>query len=575
MEAKRLRTTMLVTIPRRVAMLTALANVVLAVNPLRRDRGAGACFLAACPGPAPFALPKLCSAFPGQSLMVPPPAGPAGLRRLSITIQAVSAKSGTSDGRKKDWRGHKSGRGGGGRNRRGGGELRGPSITNEADLAATAELAGVRDLLAAGGKVIVLGIGKARLFYEGNPVVFGGAVGAVLGEPSAGDVVSVTDHAGKLVGWGIYNPDSMYRVRMLWLNSIDGPAGASRDVAATLVERLRTAIAVRKSLRLPRTDTNAYRLVNGEGDRMSGIVIDVYDKLLVVSSSARWVELYKEQVIAAVSSHFADDYEVIWRLSKDRLRQDGWTPGTAEDLPPDSFAEASSEASQGASDDSQNAPALEEEMVVQEFGVKFAVSPRVGQKTGHYCDQRDNRHDIGLLCDGLTVLDSFCYSAGFGISAALKGASAVDCVDSSAPALALAARNGELNGVTEKMTFTKADVGAFLDASVQEGRQWDCIILDPPKLAPRRNDLERAKGKYKKLNKAALGCVRPGGLLLSCTCSSAMAQTDELVAVIRQAAAEAGRQVTLVRTYGAAGDHPINPAFPEGTYLKGYLLAVQ
>ncbi|MGB1473317.1 MAG: hypothetical protein ACPHAP_02800, partial [Candidatus Puniceispirillaceae bacterium] len=158
---------------------------------------------------------------------------------------------------------------------------------------------------------------------------------------------------------------------------------ASRDVAATLVERLRTAIAVRKSLRLPRTDTNAYRLVNGEGDRMSGIVIDVYDKLLVVSSSARWVELYKEQVIAAVSCHFADDYEVVWRLSKDRLRQDGWTPGTAEDLPPDSFAEATSEASQGASEDSQNTPALEEEMVVQEFGVKFAVSPRVGQKTVH------------------------------------------------------------------------------------------------------------------------------------------------------------------------------------------------
>ena len=100
-------------------------------------------------------------------------------------------------------------------------------------------------------------------------------------------------------------------------------------------------------------------------------------------------------------------------------------------------------------------------------------------------------------------------------------------------------------------------------------------MLDPPKLAPRRDDLERAKNKYKRLNKAALQCVRSGGLLLSCTCSSAMAQTDELVGVIRLAAAEAGRQVTLVKQYGAAADHPINPAFPEGRYLAAYLIAVQ
>jgi 23S rRNA G2069 N7-methylase RlmK/C1962 C5-methylase RlmI len=172
------------------------------------------------------------------------------------------------------------------------------------------------------------------------------------------------------------------------------------------------------------------------------------------------------------------------------------------------------------------------------------------------------------------VLDTFCYSGGFGISAALQGASAVDCVDSSAPALALAERNGELNGVRDKLELIKSDVGDFLDESVRQGKQWDRIVLDPPKLAPRRDDLERAKGKYKRLNKAALQCVRPGGLLLSCTCSSAMAQTDELLPVIREAAAEAGRQITVVRTFGAACDHPVSPSFPEGRYLAAYLVAV-
>jgi len=428
------------------------------------------------------------------------------------------------------------------------------------------DLEGVQALLSKGHHVIVLAIGKARLFYEGNPVVFGGAVGAVLGDPAPGDVVSVTDHKGKQVGWGVYNPDSMYRVRMLWLNSIDGPAGDTRDISATLVKRLAAAVAVRKSLQLPREDTNAYRLVNGEGDRMSGIVMDVYDKLLVFSSSARWVEVYKEDILRAISVHFGSEYEVVWRLSRDRLRQDGWTP-SAQLEAADALAAAEKAAG--------GVAVVEEDMEVVELGVKFAIAPRAGQKTGHYCDQRDTRHDLAKLCKGLQVLDSFCYSGGFGIAAALQGATSVDCVDSSAPALALADKNAKLNDVSDKLTFTKADVEMFLDDSVRDAKQWDVIVLDPPKLAPRRDDLERAKNKYKRLNKAALQCVRPGGLLLSCTCSSAMAQTDELLPVIRQAAAEAGRQVTVVRTYGAAGDHPVNPSFPEGRYLAAYLVAVQ
>ena len=118
-------------------------------------------------------------------------------------------------------------------------------------------------------------------------------------------------------------------------------------------------------------------------------------------------------------------------------------------------------------------------------------TPHPSHAPGHYCDQRDNRQEFAKLCRGMHVLDTFCYSGGFGISAALQGASAVDCVDSSAPALALAAKNGALNGVTDKLELIKSDVGDFLDESVRQGKLWDRIVLDPPKLAPRREDLER------------------------------------------------------------------------------------
>jgi ribosomal protein L11 methylase PrmA len=153
-------------------------------------------------------------------------------------------------------------------------------------------------------------------------------------------------------------------------------------------------------------------------------------------------------------------------LRADRLRQDGWTaePAASGDAStPQQVPDAAGEAAD------QDPPA-EDDMVIRELGVQFAVAPRGGQKTGHYCDQRDTRLDFAKLCNGKTVLDSFCYSGGFGIAAALQGAAAVDCVDSSAPALALADKNAHLNGVSAKLTLVKSDVGDFLDKSVQDGR---------------------------------------------------------------------------------------------------------
>ena len=226
----------------------------------------GACFLAASPDaftPSIARWPRLAVSpaassprFPplaARSIMSPAVSGPGALRTLSMQADGGKRRGSNSGGvdyrRRSGGGGERGGRGGGGRGERGG--FRAPPVLSAADLADLKELPGVQTLLSQEHKVIVLAIGKARLFYEGNPVVFGGAVGAVLGEPKPGDVVTVTDHNGKQVGWGVYNPDSMYRVRMLWLDSIDGPAGDTRDVAATLVKRLAAAgMSVRVRVRV-------------------------------------------------------------------------------------------------------------------------------------------------------------------------------------------------------------------------------------------------------------------------------------------------------------------------------------
>ncbi len=146
----------------------------------------------------------------------------------------------------------------------------------------------------------------------------------VFGTPAAGDAVVVVDHSGNNVGWGTYNPDSMYRVRMLWLNPFDGPFTLPLNVGAVIETRLAVAKTIRSSLSLPSAETDAYRLVNGEGDRLSGLVVDVYAGEVVISSSARWVETYSSEVQAAVKKAVGEEGKSIWwRRSVDRLKQDG------------------------------------------------------------------------------------------------------------------------------------------------------------------------------------------------------------------------------------------------------------
>ena len=436
----------------------------------------------------------------------------------------------------------------------------------------------------------VIAGGKAHLFKkQASPIVYSKAIGQVQGEPKAGGVVDVVDGAGGLIGWGVFNPHSMYRVRLLVTDELD--LLAHRDVGAVLRRRLTAAAQLREACGLPSAQTTAYRLVNSEGDRISGLTVDVFGGTAVAVTSALWVEQWREDVMAALGELPGVD-EVVWRRSDGRLQQDGWDIERKRDASSESAPEAASEGERGTGSASGKDEKVESQQVeVMESGLRYLVSPARGQKSGFYCDQRENRRLLADVCAGRTVLDLFCYSGGFAISAAAAGATKCVGVDSSAYALELAQKNAELNGLAETCDFLQADVHRYLKGAgggedggrertggksdgggVQES--FDVVVCDPPKLAPSVKDLPRATRKYRELNAGAIRATKPGGLLLSCSCSAAMTQSGGFVRVLHEAAQAEGRTLTVLRSAGAAPDHVLHPGAPEGAYLSAVLVHV-
>ena len=462
-----------------------------------------------------------------------------------------------------------------------------------AALTAAAETHGVARL--------TLQKGKARLFWSGNPVVYGGAVAEVKAArgqqpPRTGDVCVVTDHTGSAFGWGTFNGSSMYRCRLLATAGelAAKPELAALDVDAVIRMRVAAAAARRRRLQLPAAGvTDTYRLINSEGDRLSGLTADVFGgEFIVAVSSAAWLE-QRRGVVAAALLQTTGCKALLWRPSLDLLRLEGLeapVPAqlfTADGAPPTELAPswAAAEAEEGAvsADAAQadgaagGAGVLPERVTVVENGVRFNVALKSGQKTGFYCDQRDNRARIRAAAAGARVLDLCCYSGGFAIAAALGGAASVTGVDSSAAAVALARDNAALNGVPASVCdFVQADVLDFLRDKLASGAAgtYDIIILDPPKLAPNRAALPKAAGRYRRLNEAAARLVTDGGLLLSCSCSGAMTQSGEFPGLVADAAAAAGRSAALLGVSGAAQCHVRAAGCPESNYLTAVMLGI-
>jgi len=417
--------------------------------------------------------------------------------------------------------------------------------------------------------VVVLEKGKARLFQDGNPLIYGGAVKEVKGTLEAGDEVFVHDHMGNPIGRGFFNPFSQYRVRMMvrpW-----EPVYQS-DLSEILSSRINAALSLRVAMNLISPDRNTvYRLLNGEGDRCSGLIVDVMGDTVVAQSSALWTEAHRKTIeeclrkaMPALMSKVglpSSQGRLIWRRVDSRLMQDGYT-GSAEDKGSDAEADADS------------GGIVRSQRFVLENSLKFLCNPDDGQKTGFYCDQRDNRSLIRQIASGKTVLDAFCYSGGFGISAAVGGAKKVVCVDSSKPALDTGMENARLNGVEDIVSFVKSDCEAFFRSAIERKEQYDVVIADPPKLAPTRSSLQKAKAKYVRINSLAMSCVKPGGLLLTCTCSAACTQSGEFPAFVAEAARVARRDATILSSSSAGADHPVHCSYKEGDYLTALLVYV-
>ena len=334
--------------------------------------------------------------------------------------------------------------------------------------------------------------------------------------------------------------------------------------------------------------TTVYRLVNSEGDGLSGVCVDVYEnsaeesgKVAVAAVSAAWAHMRRDAVVKALGEHAGID-TVLWRTDARMLKLEGVYEESGEESDDDSGDESGEESGdESASSQSEGARCYDAKtgaetaaptgwVTVIENGVKYEVDLTKGHKTGFYVDQRDNRKVMREIARGKRVLDVCCYTGGFALNAALGGASDVVAVDSSESALDMARKNAELNGVQDKVNFVRADAFDFMQAEIDAGRagSYDVVVLDPPKFAPTKPALKKAIPKYVGLNKRAMTLLRPGGILITCSCSGAVTQERLLPKIVENASRASGVSATMLSIRGAGCDQPIDPAYAFGEYLS-------
>jgi 23S rRNA (cytosine1962-C5)-methyltransferase len=384
--------------------------------------------------------------------------------------------------------------------------------------------------------------GRERSLLRRHPWVFSGAIEEVTGSPQSGTNVRVCAADGKFLAWAAYSPASQIRARVWTFDEAEVPD------PELFAKRIKTALARRRSA-IAAEAGNAMRLVHGESDELPGLIADRYGDAMVVQLLSAGAEKWRDALIGILSdlSGCARIYE---RSDTDARELEG--------LPARSGLISGS--------------AADGPLRIVEHGVEYEIDVGSGQKTGFYLDQRDNRRQVGLLAADREVLDCFCYAGGFTLSALAGGARSVLAIDSSAHALAQAKRNLDLNRIAPaRVEWQAADVFQVLRRLQREGRQFDLVVLDPPKFAPTSKDAARAARGYKDINLYALKLLRSGGLLATFSCSSGVS-LDLFQKIVAGAAADAGTPLLLRERYRAAPDHPVRVEFPEGEYLKGLLL---
>jgi len=380
---------------------------------------------------------------------------------------------------------------------------------------------------------------RERSLLRRHPWVFSGAVARVEGTPAPGTTVAVRAADGTVLGRAAYSPESQIRARM-WTFDADATVDEGFVVAAV------NAAAARRSALLAGS-TDSARIVFSEADDVPGLVADRYGDTIVCQFTTAGADAWREVLADALFA--LPGVQCVYERSDADVRE---REGLAQRV--------------GLLRGSAPSP----DLVAHEGGFRFAVDATGGHKTGFYLDQRNARAEVAHLAGGRRVLNVFSYTGAFSVIAAARGATSVTSIDSSGPALAVAARNGDLNGV-DVGELMEADAFTALRGLRDRARQYDLICLDPPKLANSERQLDKASRAYKDLNLLAVKLLAPGGVLLTWSCSGAMTM-DLFQKVVAGAALDARRAVRIVGRLHQPSDHPVPLAFPEAEYLKGLAL---
>ncbi len=408
--------------------------------------------------------------------------------------------------------------------------------------------AGARGILRA-MRTVTLRPGRAKALWQGHPWVFADSIAQTEAGEAADDWVRVVDAEGRVIGCGFLSPDSAIRVRLL-TREAEAP-----DPAPRLAARIERAVSLRRRLFPDPERTNAYRLIHSDGDGLPGLVVDRLADVLVAQFAIR-----------ATHARRATLSDLLLGATGCRslvARPAGYEK--VEGIPVEAEPYVLGAA----------AP---ERVEIREAGLRLEAAPLLGQKTGHYVDQRENRLLVGGLAGGLDVLDLYAGTGGFGLQCARHGARHVRAVDASARSVEVARRNASRNGVEARYEAEVGDAREVLTALRLEKRTFDLVIADPPNFFPRRGTRrgapERAALKaHRELNVRVLSRVRPGGFLATFTCSARLAR-DAFLEMLRSASRECRRDFRVLRELQAGPDHPVARGLPEGRYLTGLLVQV-
>ncbi len=391
---------------------------------------------------------------------------------------------------------------------------------------------------------IYLKVSREKSLLRKHPWIFSQAINKIKGKPMLGDTVDIYDHKEKWIARGAYSPESQIRIRVWSFNE-------NEEIDSEFFRKKLLSAQSRREWFIEQGGLTGYRLIAGESDGLPGITIDKYDNLIVCQLLSAGAD-FQRYTLVEVLKELYPDCSIYERSDVDVRKKEGLEPITGW----------------------LTKPLESTACVIKEHGLSINVDIAKGHKTGFYLDQRDSRVTAGRYAKNKSVLNCFSYTGTFALHCAANDAKEVINVDVSQPALDLAKENIALNNLQDKnVSYVKADVFKLLRQYREEKRQFDMIILDPPKFVESKAQLTGACRGYKDINMLAMQLLKPNGILLTFSCSGLM-EASLFQKVVADAALDARREVHFVERLQQAGDHPISSNYPEGYYLKGLVCQV-